>query len=134
LAAGPEHRSGLLPLLLGSNPNRFSQPPAAVLHFFTIAHAESHVALRIVNCVFDNSVVLRIEPGHNRVVIWKGLARKRRSHPFRAHSLARKLQKVWRLVLLEVIVTKAIKRDEYHRGLKVANCSRGCAAYDNGGQ
>src|SRR5262245_36784511 len=87
LSSGEEESCCALPLLLGSHPDRLTQPPAPVLYLFALAQAEGLFELWVIDIVADDPVVIRVEAGGDGIMVREGQRRVDGSHPPSAHAL-----------------------------------------------
>src|SRR4051812_20750135 len=90
LRTGPIHGRRLLVCFLGRDPDGLAAPelclvnPGFLILVFRIAHREETLfPFAIVKIIRDDTVMSRIKPGHDGVVIWKSLGGKAGDHPLR---------------------------------------------------
>ena len=100
-------------MLLGQHPKRRAAVPGPVSDGGGIAIVIDFFSGGIVKAVGDDPMMLRIKPGNDGVVVWKGDRWIGRNHAFRCGSaVSCQIEDAVRVVPLGIVVTKAIERNQ----------------------
>ncbi len=90
VGSGPEHRRGMPALFFDADPERLAAPPRGIRDRLLILVDERLAARRIDHAVVDDAVMIRIEAGHQRVVVRKRQRRERRLQRVGANAARRR--------------------------------------------
>ena len=123
LRAGPEEAGCAHALLLCQRPERHTAIPGAIGYCLRIVEGVALLARGVIEAHGDDAVMLRVEAGHQRVVIGKGDGGIRRQHAIRrAGAGFGDGVEVGRAVELRVVVAEAVERDQHDVVLRYLRC------------
>ena len=112
LGSGKEEARRHHALALGGDPDRLAAIPAAVADVLRVPEVVGILALRVVEVVADDAVVLGMKSGDQRVVVRERQRGKDRNHPRGARAPSQHPLEVRQREPVEIVGAEPVERDQ----------------------